>query len=109
MRSIWSFAPRVNLAAPGAIGGTTAGSGAFTMLTVNNMLGVTQATTLSGGLTVGGSSYEPIISTNYTLYDWAGSSVGTLTNAPYSGNPTKWIGISDAGVTRYIPTWEPPP
>lgn len=35
----------------------------------------------------------------------AGASVGTLTNAPAAGNPTKWIGFNDAGTLRFIPAW----
>jgi hypothetical protein len=35
----------------------------------------------------------------------AAAQVGTLTNAPSAGNPTKWIPFDDAGVTRYIPAW----
>lgn len=35
----------------------------------------------------------------------AGAGAGTLTNAPAAGNPTKWVPINDAGVTRYIPCW----
>jgi len=35
----------------------------------------------------------------------AGTSVGTLTNAPSAGNPTKWITINDNGTLRRIPTW----
>jgi len=72
-------------------------------------LAVTEGTTLTGGLTVGGTSFSPLITTNYTPFNFAGSGVGTLTNAPDSGNPTKWILISDNGVSRYIPTWETPP
>lgn len=37
--------------------------------------------------------------------DGAGSSAGTMTNAPAAGNPTKWIPIDDNGTTRYIPAW----
>jgi len=37
--------------------------------------------------------------------DGAGSSAGTITNAPAVGNPTKWIPIDDNGTTRYIPAW----
>ncbi len=40
-----------------------------------------------------------------TLTNSAGSSAGTLTNAPAIGNPTKWIGIDDNGTTRQIPAW----
>ena len=35
----------------------------------------------------------------------AGASVGTLTNAPSAGDPTKWITINDNGTLRRIPTW----
>lgn len=35
----------------------------------------------------------------------AAAAVGTLTNAPAAGNPTKWIAIDDNGTTRYIPAW----
>jgi len=35
----------------------------------------------------------------------AGTSAGTLTNAPSAGNPTKWITINDNGTLRRIPTW----
>jgi len=35
----------------------------------------------------------------------AGANVGTLTNSPVTGNPTKWIPFNDAGTIRYIPAW----
>lgn len=35
----------------------------------------------------------------------AAAAVGTLTNAPAAGNPTKWVPINDNGTTRYIPAW----
>ena len=31
--------------------------------------------------------------------------VGTLTNAPVTGNPTFWIPINVAGAVKYIPAW----
>ncbi len=40
-----------------------------------------------------------------TLTDGAGTSTGTLTNAPSAGNPTKWVEINDNGTIRKIPTW----
>lgn len=40
-----------------------------------------------------------------TLTNGAGASVGTLTNAPAIGNPTKWIAIDDNGTTRQVPAW----
>lgn len=46
-----------------------------------------------------------LITTTVSLANNAGGSTGTLTNAPASGNPTKWIAINDNGVTRRIPTW----
>lgn len=46
-----------------------------------------------------------LIASNATLTDGAGVSVGTLTNAPAAGNPTKWVAINDNGTTRYIPSW----
>ena len=46
-----------------------------------------------------------LIASNATLTDGAGVSVGTLTNAPAAGNPTKWVAINDNGTTRYIPAW----
>jgi hypothetical protein len=39
------------------------------------------------------------------LANGAGGSVGTLTNAPAAGNPTKWITIDDNGTPRQIPAW----
>lgn len=40
-----------------------------------------------------------------TFTNGSGAAVGTLTNAPSAGNPTKWIPVSDNGTTRYIPAW----
>lgn len=39
------------------------------------------------------------------MTDGAAAAVGTLTNAPAAGNPTKWVAIDDNGTTRYIPAW----
>jgi len=41
----------------------------------------------------------------YAFTDGAAAALGTLTNAPAAGNPTKWIPINDNGTTRYIPAW----
>lgn len=46
-----------------------------------------------------------MLTTNTNFTNGAGSGVGTLTNAPASTNPTKWIPINDNGTTRYIPAW----
>ncbi len=40
-----------------------------------------------------------------TLTNGAAAAIGTLTNAPIAGNPTKWVPINDNGTTRYIPAW----
>lgn len=46
-----------------------------------------------------------LIDSSVGLANGAGASVGTLTNAPNAGNPTKWVSIDDNGTTRYIPAW----
>lgn len=76
--------------APGAIGGTTPNTGAFTTVTA------------SGGVTVGTGV---LIASSVALTNGAGSGAGTLTNAPAAGNPTKWIEINDNGTIRKIPAW----
>ena len=102
----------VNLAAPGAIGGTTAGSGAFTTLTASSTLAVTGATTLTGLLTANGGitvvGGNALLTTNTSLTGNSGSNTATLyynTDSPVSGEPTKWITINDNGTSRCIPTW----
>jgi hypothetical protein len=102
--------------------GTTGGrwSNVFSVLgnfsgavTCSTTLSVSTTTTMSGrltangGITVVGGSY--LLTTNSSLTNNSGSSVGTLTNAPDTGNPTKWIAINDNGIERYIPTWIVPP
>lgn len=58
--------------------------------------------TFTNTLTVPGGS---LLQTSSDLTNGAASSAATLTNAPTVGNPTKWIPISDNGITRYIPAW----
>lgn len=48
---------------------------------------------------------NPIIATSSSITTGAGAGTGTLTNAPASTNPTKWIPINDNGTVRYIPAW----
>lgn len=57
---------------------------------------------ITGGITHGATV---LLTTTSTLSNGAAAQVGTLTNAPTAGNPTKWISIIDNGTTRYIPTW----
>ena len=47
----------------------------------------------------------PILHSIVAQNNGAGAAVGTVTNAPVAGNPTKWLEYNDAGVTRYIPAW----
>ncbi len=55
-----------------------------------------------GSLTVGSAT---LIFTSVNLTDGAAAQVGTLTNAPTAGNPTKWVPINDNGIVRYVPAW----
>jgi hypothetical protein len=57
---------------------------------------------LGGAVTVGSTT---LITSTTSFTNGAAASVGTLTNAPAVGNPTKWIPINDNGTTRYIPAW----
>lgn len=57
-----------------------------------------------GNISVAGAA-QPVLTTLTTVTTGAGSSAGTLANAPAVGNPTKWIPFNDAGTTRYFPAW----
>lgn len=74
-----------------------------TTLAVTTTTTMTGRLTANGGITVVGGSY--LLTTNSALSSVSGSDTGTLTNAPDTGNPTKWIAINDNGTERYIPTW----
>lgn len=65
--------------------------------------GTTRFTLSSAGLLTSGST--TLQATSVALANGAAASVGTLTNAPAAGNPTKWVPINDNGTTRYIPAW----
>ena len=107
-------------------GGIYTAAGAGTFFTVANGSGITFAT--SGGtnrlaigalggvniyagptgvdtLTLALSNTNALIATSTTIVSNAGASVGTLTNAPSAGNPTKWIRINDNGTIRSFPAW----
>jgi hypothetical protein len=60
--------------------------------------------TFYGAVTVPGGT-SPLLTTSSAVTSGAGSSAGTLLNAPAAGNPTKWIPFNDNGITRYIPAW----
>lgn len=57
---------------------------------------------IDGALSV---SSTTMIRTATSFTNGAGAALGTLTNAPVAGPPTKWIPINDNGTTRYIPAW----
>ena len=57
---------------------------------------------VNGGVNV---SSTTMLSTTTAFTNNAGSSAGTITNAPAVGNPTKWIPINDNGTIRNIPAW----
>ncbi len=59
--------------------------------------------TVTGRL-VGGDINALVGATN-ALVDGAALGIATINNAPFGGNPSKWIPIVDNGVTRYIPAW----
>ena len=66
-------------------------------------LDVTGAVKISSTITtLGGATFH---TTSSALTNGSGAALGTLTNAPSAGDPTKWIGINDNGTTRYIPAW----
>jgi hypothetical protein len=58
--------------------------------------------TFTNGVTVGSTT---LLSTSVALTNGAAALTATLTNAPKTGNPTKWVPIDDDGTTRFIPTW----
>jgi hypothetical protein len=62
--------------------------------------------TANGRVTVGVPAADgSMLTTATTLPNNSGALVGTLTNSPVTGNPTKWIAINDNGTIRRIPTW----
>ncbi|MGA2052940.1 MAG: hypothetical protein ABSH19_06490 [Opitutales bacterium] len=77
-------------------------SGQFSIGTVAPVAGsnltVEGSATVTGVLTASGG-----ISVNAT--NGAGSSTGTLTNAPGSGNPVMWIPITVNGTVYHVPAW----
>lgn len=62
----------------------------------------------NGDLAIGGKmtvNSATLLASTTTLTNGAGVALGTLTNAPTAGDPSKWILIDDNGTTRKIPTW----
>jgi hypothetical protein len=46
-----------------------------------------------------------LVQKSVTMNNGAGAALGTLGNAPFAGNPTKWIPFDDNGVVRHFPSW----
>jgi hypothetical protein len=65
-------------------------------------LGDIKASTVEAALT---DTTTSLVTSSVALANGAGAGAGTLLNAPVAGNPTKWVTINDAGITRQIPTW----
>lgn len=70
-------------------------NGGFAVNTVNNPG--------AGAIYINNATF--LIRTKTSFTNGAAAQVGTLTNAPAAGNPTKWIAIDDNGTTRQIPAW----
>jgi hypothetical protein len=66
------------------------------------IIAASDAVTFKAGIIVGSTT---LLTTSVALTNNAAAATATLTNAPTSGNPTKWIPINDNGVTRNIPAW----
>ncbi|MFA6118257.1 MAG: hypothetical protein WC729_30000 [Sphingomonas sp.] len=82
----------------GQVGG--AGSALQALVRMLRLTGTGAA--IGGTLTIASAQ---LLATTVALTNGAGAAVGTLLNAPAAGNPTKWVPVDDAGVTRYLPMW----
>lgn len=75
-----------------------------TLLNVDDSAGNTRVEINAlNGLTI--TQDTILLHTGTTLANGAGAALGTLTNAPTVGDPTKWIPIDDNGTIRYVPSW----
>jgi hypothetical protein len=87
----------------GTIGGTNPSGGGYFYATAGNLHWVSSAG-IDTQLNV--SAAGQLAANAIAAYtNNAGAAVGTLTNAPAAGNPTKWIPINDNGTIRNIPAW----
>jgi len=57
---------------------------------------------INGGLSI---SSATMLRSATSFTNGAAAALGTLSNAPVAGNPTKWIPVDDNGTVRYIPSW----
>jgi len=79
-----------------AVGNGAADNGIGTLTTTSNIICGSYFQTNQG-------TY--LMASGVSFVNGAGSSAGTLTNAPAAGSPTKWIAIDDNGTVRHIPAW----
>lgn len=78
------------------------GSGAKLLISGQTEAGIVFSVDNTGLITTNSTT---LIASNVALTNNAAAQVGTLTNSPTAGNPTKWIPINDNGTIRNIPTW----
>jgi hypothetical protein len=60
---------------------------------------------LTVGVTNVTNNQTVVIRSNVALANGAGALLGTLTNSPVAGPPSKWVTIDDNGTLRQIPAW----
>lgn len=82
--------------------GATASGEVMRLQSGNLLIGTTTNITGAGGIAINSAT---MITTRTSFTNGAAAALGTLTNAPTAGNPTKWIPINDNGTTRYLPAW----
>lgn len=75
--------------------------------TIVNWSAITGTPTTVGGYGITDAVHIAASSITIPLAVGDGSSAATatLTNAPVSGNPTKWLQFDDNGTIRYVPAW----
>jgi hypothetical protein len=59
--------------------------------------------TFTGAVALAGGAN--LLATTAALTNGAGAALGTITNAPTAGNPTKWVEFDDGGTIRRFPSW----
>lgn len=100
---MFSSLGRVTFGATAASPNVAIGYSASGIVEINNgTAGSYRALKLSE-LFVNGATY--LVRASASLTNGSAASVGTLTNAPAAGNPTKWVAVDDNGTTRYLPLW----
>lgn len=73
------------------------------MIEINSTVAGTYRDLKLRDIYINGATY--LLRASAALADNSGANTATLTNAPVSGNPTKWAAVDDNGTTRYQPLW----